>query len=134
MENLLFLWLNNAMDKFQAMALFVRVVETGGISRAATVATFADPSTGPALPLFAFNSSTGTLFGAWHQQGLLLQTPLFSPASYPNAQFSMTPLGSIGNFGNIYHMGGGQINFATAANAPLLSLGGVFAACRRRTR
>jgi len=95
-----------------------------GSASATTVATFADPSTGPATPLFTFNAAAGTLTGGWSGLGLLLQTPAQLPSgtSYANAQFSMTPLGSIGNFGSIYHMGGGQINFTTAGNAPLLTI------------
>jgi MYXO-CTERM domain-containing protein len=95
-----------------------------GAASAATVATFADPSSGPTTPLFSFNAGSGTLTGGWSGLNLNLQVPNLLPTgtTFNDAHFTMTPLGSIGNFGNIYHMGGGQINFTTAGNAPLLTI------------
>ena len=95
-----------------------------GSAHAITAATFADPATDGATPMFTFNAGSGTLTGGWSGSGLLFQAPLQLPdgASYPNTHFTMTPLGSLGSFGNIYHMGGGQINFTSAASAPLLTI------------
>ncbi len=87
-----------------------------------TVATFADPS--PGTPsLFQFNAGTGTLTGGYTGSNLLLQTPgLPSVPDYASAHFAMSPLSTIGAFGTLYHLGGGQINFFDSTNAPLLTI------------
>lgn len=93
-------------------------------AQATTIATFADPTTGPATPLFQFNSGTGVLTGSWlAMPNLLLQTPGV-PAfpDYPNAQFQMTPIGTVGAIGPILVMGAGQVNFFDATNAPLMTI------------
>ena len=113
------------MKLVQAMlAATIGTFAIGAAASADTVATFADPATGPATPLFQFNSGTGTLTGGWMgQPNLLLQTPgLPSVGDYPNAQFQMTPITATGSFGGIYMMGAGAINFFDATNAPLLTI------------
>ena len=88
-----------------------------------TVATFADPTTGPTPSLFQFNAGTGTLTGGWGGSNLLLQTPgLPAVPDFANATFTMSPLSAIGAFGNIYHLGGGQLNFFDSLANPLLTI------------
>lgn len=107
-------------------AMLATCVGSLAISAAAsadTVATFADPAAGPGTPLFSFNAGTGTLTGGWGGAGLLLQTPgLPAVTDFNNATFTMSPLSTIGAFGNIYHLGGGQLNFFDSSNNPLLTI------------
>ncbi len=112
------------MKIIQAMlAASIGVLAITSAATADTVATFADPAASASTPLFRFNSGTGTLTGGWAGTNLLLQTPgLPSVPDYANSTFTMSPLSAIGAFGNIYHLGGGQINFFDAASNPLLTI------------
>ena len=80
-----------------------------------TVATFADPTSGSATPLFNYDATTMTLSGGWSGTGLTLETVV---GNFADATFSMTstvvPLGSDG--------GGGTIEFFASNSDPLLTI------------
>jgi hypothetical protein len=82
-------------------------------TNAFTLATFADPTLGPATPLFTLAGTTFT--GGWGSPGLTLQVPA-TTSSYSNATFTMTPLPLL-NPGGL--LGGGTISFFDSASNPL---------------
>ena len=90
-------------------ALALSVV--AGSAQAATIATFADPTSGPTPSLFQWNGITGTLTGGWSGTGLNLLTPSTSAIDFTNATFTFQPLVAINTmFGNSL-FGAGVINF-----------------------
>ena len=97
-----------AVGVFTAVAL-------GQMAGATTIATFADPSTGPGTPLFTFNGTGGgpgsSLSGSWLNNGLLLQTPGTPSPDFPNAHFTMAPVVVTGVSGPSYSLGPGSIVF-----------------------
>lgn len=64
----------------------------GTAANAATVATFADPTSGPTPSLFQWNETADTLTGGWSGTGLTLETPGTTAPDYTNVTFMMTVL------------------------------------------
>jgi hypothetical protein len=70
--------------------LLLLAVMTTASAQNFTVARFDDPSPNGAIPIFSLE---GNIFsGAWHEPGLLLQTPGLPAPDIANAHFSMTPI------------------------------------------
>ncbi|MCC6403837.1 MAG: PEP-CTERM sorting domain-containing protein [Fimbriimonadaceae bacterium] len=95
-----------------------------------TVATFADPSSSSATPLFFFDTVNNTLQGSWTQPGLTLNHPGFTGGgSSSNVTFT-TSLISLSNLGGgLYSMGAGTVNFLDSSSAQLFTItfnGGLF--------
>jgi MYXO-CTERM domain-containing protein len=110
------------VSQFATIAALGTLAAASSAMASTTVATFADPSNNSNNPLFTFNGTT--LTGQWlgPASGLLLETPGVAAPDYANAQFQMTPLTVSSNFGGIYFMNGGSINFSDSFGAPLLTI------------
>src|SRR4051812_26214530 len=81
-----------------------------------TVATFADPSTGPTPPMFTL---AGNVFsGSWSGNNLNLLTPGLAAPDFPNAHFTMSPI-TVGALGLT---SGGTITFTNNANVPQMTI------------
>lgn len=91
----------------------------GAAAHADTVATFADPASGPSTPLFTLTGNT--LTGGWSGLGLTLQTPGTPAPDYTNVTFTMTPLMVIPLFNGFAATTGGAINFFDGMN-PILQI------------
>lgn len=91
-----------------------------GAANADTLATFADPSPGGAMPLFSYQA--GILSGSWLLPGLTLQTPGLAAPDFPNATFVMTPLATIVALPGVTIMFGGSIQFFDQLNTPILNI------------
>ncbi len=110
------------VSQFATFAAVGTLAAASGAMASTTVATFADPSNNASAPLFSFDGAT--LTGQWlgPNSGLLLQTPGVAAPDYANAQFQMSPLTVASNFGGIYAMNGGTINFFDQLNNPLMTI------------
>lgn len=95
-----------------------------GISsaNAATIATFADPTSGATPSLFQWSSTTQTLSGGWSGLGLKLETPGTSAPDYLNATFVFAPLVATGSFFGITAFGAGSIEFYDASNVSIFKI------------
>ena len=89
-------------------------------ARAETVITFADPSSGPATPLFSYSGNT--LTGGWAGPGLTLQTPGLTNTDYSNATFTMTALSRTSDSGSVHFLSGGELNFFDSGDNLLLTI------------
>lgn len=92
---------------------------TAGAASAGTFATFADPSTSSATPLFVLAGNT--LSGGWSGSGLTLQTPGSSAPDYANVTWQMTPLTRIGP-APFSLFSGGNIQFFDSSNAMIFRI------------
>lgn len=92
----------------------------GATAHAATVATFADPASGPGTPLFTLTGNV--LSGGWSGLGLTLQTPGTPAPDYTNVTFRMTPLNVIPLFGGFSMTNGGVVTFFDSAANPILNI------------
>lgn len=91
-------------------------------AQASTIATFADPASGPTTPLFAWDNGTTTLTGGWAGLGLNLLTPGVPAADFANATFTMTPLTQTATFSGIVLLTGGTIRFFDSGAAEVLRI------------
>lgn len=88
-----------------------------------TLATFADPATSAATPLFTFDTANNKLAGGWSLPGLLLDTPGFiGGGQVPNATFTMTTLDLTPVVPGIYTTSGGQIVFQDSSSTVVLTI------------
>jgi len=104
---------------FPAVVVCASTAVFAGTAGAVTIATFADPSTGPTQPLFTFNSNGaggGTLSGSWLGNNLLLQTPGSPSPDFPNAHMTMLPVTVTGSAGPVFTLGPGSISFTDNTN------------------
>lgn len=85
------------------------LVAGAGVANADTVATFADPSSGPSTPVFSLTGNT--LTGGWAGAGLNLLTPGTPAPDYTNITFVMTPLIVMPLVPGFALTSGGQIDF-----------------------
>lgn len=92
----------------------------GSFAQADTVATFADPATGPTTPLFQVNGNL--LTGGWSGTGLTLLTPGTPAPDYTDVTFTMTPLVLIPLFSGFSMTLGGVVNFFDSAANPILTI------------
>lgn len=91
----------------------------GSLAHADTVATFADPATGPTTPLFTVNGNL--LTGGWSGTGLTLQTPGTPAPDYLDVTFTITPLVLIPLFNGFFMTSGGVVTFFDGVN-PILTI------------
>ena len=92
---------------------------SAGAAQAATIGTFADPTTGPTPSMFQWNATTGTLTGGWAGANLDLLTPGVSAPDFPNATFTMTPLVATSVTFGIAQFGAGSIQFRDSLNTAI---------------
>ncbi len=95
------------------VSMIVAAGSMAGAASAGTFATFADPSTSAATPLFVLSGNT--LTGGWAGSGLTLQTPGSSAPDYTDVTWSMTPLTRIGP-APFSLFSGGNIQFFDSSN------------------
>lgn len=109
------------MFQFRALCAGALVaLGAAGVSHAATIATFADPSPSGAQPLFTLTGNT--LTGGWGALGLTLETPGLPAPNYSNATFTMTPLTVVSSFSVVSIMSGGTIQFFDSSAALLMQI------------
>lgn len=82
-----------------------------GSAQAATIATFADPTSGASPSLFQWSGVTSTLSGGWTGTGLSLLTPSTSAPDYSDVTFTFAPLVAVSSSGMIHTFGAGAIEF-----------------------
>jgi len=92
-----------------ALAGAIGALAVAGLAQADTVATFADPGTVPATPLFTVSGPT--LTGGWSGLGLTLLTPGTPAPDYTDVTFVMTPLTVTPLFPGFGTTNGGTIGF-----------------------
>ncbi len=90
-------------------------------AQAATVATFADPSTGPAPSMFQWDATTSTLTGGWAGPNLDLLTPGTLAPDFPASTFTLTPLVGV-VAGPVVNFGAGAVQFFDSAANPILTI------------
>lgn len=90
-------------------------------ANADTIATFADPSSTGAPPLFSFNAGAG-LIGGYTTPGLTLLTPGLAAPDFANARFTMPLVPVLGVVGPTYTLGAGVISFFDVLNNPQLTI------------
>lgn len=90
-----------------------------GAAQAATVATFADPTVGPAPSMFQWNNVTNTLTGGWSGTNLNLLTPGVTAPDYNNATFTLTPMVATSVTAGIAQFGAGAIQFFDSNNVAI---------------
>ncbi len=93
-----------------------------GVSQGATVATFADPTSGPSPSLFQYNSTTQTLTGGYAGLGLNLLTPGIPAPDFADATFTVTPLVASLVIGPFVQFGAGSVQFFDSAASPILRI------------
>ena len=102
-------------------AAFATVASFAGAASAFTLITFADPSSGPANPLFNFSGgigNTGQLTGGWMTTGLFLQTPGLGAPDFVDAKFTVRdPINVVNGLA-----GAGNIDFFDSTNNPLFTI------------
>lgn len=98
------------------MSAVVLAAAAAATAHGSTIATFADPTTGPAPSLFQWNAVTSTLTGGWSGTGLNLLTPSTSAPDYADAKFTVSPLVATSTFMGIALFGAGSIDFTDSAN------------------
>lgn len=110
------------MSPIRAILPAAILAAAAGVSNAVTVATFADPTSGPTPSLFQYNATTQTLTGGYAGLGLDLETPGIAAADFADATFSMTPLVAIANLGPFVQFGAGSVQFFDSAANPILNI------------
>lgn len=78
------------MKSFRFLGAIAALSFVGSAVQADTVATFADPATNAATPLFSLSGNT--LTGGWSGGGLTLLTPGTPAPDFADVTFVMTPL------------------------------------------
>ncbi|MCW5936708.1 MAG: PEP-CTERM sorting domain-containing protein [Fimbriimonadaceae bacterium] len=112
-------------EKMLRCSALIAVIAGAAISSAQfTMATFADPSTTSAEPLFAFDLAKETLSGGWDKPGLTLITPGFTGGGQTeNATFTFSEVALTFVIPGIYRMGPGNIKFYDAdPNSPIFTI------------
>lgn len=89
------------------------------MSQAITIATFADPASGPNQPMFRYNATNATLRADWLANGLTLIHPGFiGGGSSANVKMRMNPINLTPIVpGSIFSTTGGAVNFWTTNEA-----------------
>lgn len=103
---------------FMAMLAISASANAGTVS--STIATFANPSDGSEIPLFAVNFSNGaagSITGSWQNDGLTLEIPAGN-TSYDNVHFTMDDLTYNYPMGGNNSATGGSIEFTAGSNTP----------------
>ena len=98
------------------LSAFVLTAAAATAANAGTIATFADPTTGPAPSLFQWNAVTQTITGGWAGTGLTLLTPSTAAPDYTDARFSLTPMVALSNMFGFVFFGPGAVQFTDSAN------------------
>lgn len=98
------------------------VTLAAGSAQAMTIATFADPTTGPVPSLFQWNATTNTLTGGWSGTGLTLQTPGSSFPDLTDATFTLTPMVAVFNMFGTVGFGAGAVQFFDSAANPVFRI------------
>jgi len=83
-----------------------------------TVATFADPATSSATPVFTLSGTTFS--GGWTAPGINLETPI-THQTWHDAKFTMTNLSASGG-PQLYTLTGGEIDLTDSSNNLLLKI------------
>jgi MYXO-CTERM domain-containing protein len=96
------------------VSMMVAAGSMAGAASAGTFATFADPSTSAATPLFVLAGNT--LSGGWSGLGLTLQTPGSIAPDYTDVTWVMTPLNRVGPAPFSLFSGGNIQFFDSSAN------------------
>ncbi|MBX3386757.1 MAG: hypothetical protein KF768_09315 [Phycisphaeraceae bacterium] len=111
------------MSLRNALALTATVSLAGlvGSAKATTVATFADPTTGPTPSLFQWDGTTNTLTAGWSGLGLDLLTPGTLAPNYTDATFTLTPLVGV-VAGPVVTFGAGSVQFFDNAANPVFTI------------
>lgn len=105
--------------------LVASTIALAGLSlsaQAGTVATFADPATSPATPLFSLNAATGVFSGGWSGTGLTLLTPGSAVTSYSDVTFALTPLTTTFSSGGFRQLSGGDVRFFDSSLAEIFRI------------
>jgi len=110
------------MKTGQILAAAVMALTAGSAAQAVTIATFADPTLGPAPSLFQWDATTQTLTGGWSNPGLLLQTPGTSAIDFVDATFQLTPMVATSTLFGISFFGPGAIQFFDSAANPIFRI------------
>lgn len=84
-----------------------------------TIATFADPASGSATPMFRYNATLGTIRADWLTNGLTLEHPGFiGGGSTADVKMRMNPLTLTAVIpGAVFTSNAGAINFWTTSEA-----------------
>lgn len=93
-----------------------------GSASAVTVATFADPTSGPTPSLFQYDTTTQTLTGGYSGLGLTLETPGIGAPDFADATFTMTPLSAVLVVGPFVQFGPGTVQFFDSAANPIFRI------------
>lgn len=104
-----------------ATVALISVAGLAASANATTVATFADPTSGPTPSIFQWNGTTNTLTGGWSGLGLNLLTPGTLAPDYADATFSITPLVGV-VAGPVVAFGPGQVNFFDSLANPIFTI------------
>lgn len=96
---------------------------TAGTAQAFTVATFSDPATSGATPLFSFDAGALTLDGGWSSTGLTLLTPGWGSPDYADATFAMTTVNLTATTDpEIFTTAGGVIDFFDSLSNSVMTI------------
>jgi len=106
----------------RSSAALAVVLACAGSAQAFTVATFADPTTGPVPSLFQWNATTNTLTGGYFGSNLTLETPGIAAPDFPGATFSMAPLVGMNIGGGVVQFGPGSIQFFDSGNQLIFNI------------
>jgi MYXO-CTERM domain-containing protein len=110
------------MKTGHVLSAVAAVTLAAGSAQAMTIATFADPTTGPVPSLFQWNATTNTLTGGWSGTGLTLQTPGSSFPDLTNATFTLTPMVAVFNMFGVVGFGAGAVQFFDSAANPVFRI------------
>jgi uncharacterized protein (TIGR03382 family) len=91
-------------------------------AQAQTIATFADPASSPATPLFSLNAATGVFTGGWAGTGLTLLTPGYIVPVWNDVTFVLSPLSTTASFGPVRTLSGGNVRFFDSSSQEIFRI------------